>query len=152
MQWNHKQDNPLQENTRPVGVILVFSTLILFSFFQILKLSRVIIRWDILSSLSLSIPPLLQAGEGLVWALSGLLLAWSTWKRKTWAPAGIQIASLIFTLLSWIKLWLFATPDLLQNRWPVNLVLTVIGLGALLGTLNLRSTRSYFGINTAKIP
>ncbi len=152
MQGNGINKNPLQEDTRPKGIVLINYTLLLFSIFHLLKFSQVIIRWDILSSLALSISPFLQGAEGLIWALSGLILAWGSWKRKSWAPAGILVGSLIFTLLSWIKLFLTCESSVLKNRWPVNIVLTIIGLGTLVGILYQKSTRSYFGKNAVKIP
>jgi xanthine/uracil/vitamin C permease (AzgA family) len=111
----------------------------------------VLLRWEVLSSLALSISPLLQGGEGLIWGFSGIILAWSSWNRKPWAPAAILLAGIIFTLLSWIKLIFLAERVVLENRWPANLVLTIIGIGTLIGILRLKSTRAYYGKNPVKI-
>lgn len=152
MQGNDTIIDPFQEKTRPTGIILLSAALIVFSFFQILKFYQVIFHWEILSSLDLSISPLFQAGEGLFWALCGLFLTWGLWKRKPWVSVAIIIACFLFILITWIKQVFFFEPIVLQTRWPVNLVLTIIGLGLLAGLLNLKSTRSYLGKNTVKIP
>ena len=151
MQGNDEKSNPLQGNARPLGVLLLNYSLILFSLYQLLKFSQVLLRWEVLSSLALSISPLLQGGEGLIWGFSGIILAWSSWKRKSCAPAAILLAGLIFTLLSWIKLFLLAERVVLENRWPANLVVTIIGISALIGILRLKSTRAYYGKNPVKI-
>lgn len=145
MQGNDEKGNPLQEDARPATVLLLQYALVLFSLTQLFKFSQVIIRWEVLSSLPLSISPGLQAAEGLVWALTGLVLAWSSWKRKPWVPAAILIAGVIFALFSWIKLFVFAERIILENRWPANLAGTIIGISALIGTLRLKSTRAYYG-------
>jgi len=150
MQGNVEKSNPLQENARPVGIFLLNYSLVLFSLFQLLKFSQVLLRWKVLSSLALSISPVLQGVEGLFWALTGSVLAWSSWKRKPWSPAAILLAGVIFTLLSWIKLFLFAERIVLENRWPANLAATIIGISSLIGILRLRSSQAYYGKNTVK--
>jgi hypothetical protein len=151
MQGNDANPSPFQETTRPTGITLFSIILLLFSFFQLWRFFQVVLLWELLSSLDLSQSPLVQGGEGLFWALWGLILAWGLWNGKHWAPLSLIIANLLFALLSWIKLFWIVEPVVLQTRWPVSLGLTIIGLGFLFGFLNLKSTRSYLGRNPAKI-
>jgi hypothetical protein len=152
MQGNDTKPDPFQEYTRPLGVTLLSIILMVFSLFQIIKVFQVINYWNFLNSLDLTISPLMQTGEGLFWALGGLILTWGFWKGRSWSAVSLVISCLLFALVSWVKLIWINEPFLLQTRWPVNLALTIIGLGSLFGFLNLKSTRSYLRRNAVKIP
>jgi hypothetical protein len=152
MLGNDTNTDPFQENTRPKGITVLSMLLIIFSLFQIIRIFLVITRWNLLSSLNMTFSPLLQGGEGFLWALCGLILAWGLWKGKRWSPLSLVIACLIFAIFSWIKLVFISEPIVLQTRWPVNLLVTILGLGSLFGFLNLKSTQSYLGKITVKIP
>jgi hypothetical protein len=151
MQGNDANTSPFLKKTRPTGITIFSIFLLLFSLFQLWRVLQVILLWEILSSLDLSQSPLIQGGEGLLWAVWGFILAWGLWKGKHWAHLSLIIASLLFTLVFWIKLIWIAEPVVIQTRWPFSLGLTIIGLGSLFGFLRLRSTQGYLGGNPAKI-
>ena len=139
--------NQFREPTRPASISLLCAALLIFSLFQLLKPIQVASSWSVLSSLDLSYPPLIQAGEGLVWASAGLILARGCWKAKAWAPAAVLSTCLLFALIFWIKqIWIYE-PAILQHSWLANLFYTLSGIGILAGILNLNATRSYFGRN-----
>ena len=72
--------------------------------------------------------------------------------EKNMGRIGCIVYGIIFSIASWIKLIWIYEPTYLQTRWPANLTFTLLGLGILIGILNLKSTRAYFGKNTVKIP
>ena len=152
MPGNDTNIDPFREDTRPLAITLSSIILMVFSLFQIIKVFQVINNWSFLTSLNMSISPLMQTGEGILWALGGLILAWGLWLGKRWSPVSLITGCLLFTLASWGKLLVIKEPILLQTRWPINLAVTIIGLGSLFGFLNLKSTRSYLGKNAVNIP
>jgi len=60
--------------------------------------------------------------------------------------------SLLYSFVFWIdRIWI-AEPEGLAQRWPINLLLTILGLGMILLIVNRKSSRDYFQENPAKIP
>ena len=116
----------------------------LISLFHMLKLSQVIIQWDILSALPLTVSPLYLAANGLVWGVSGLILTWGLWTGRSWARKTSISLALIFAAAFWIDLIWITEPDILQTRWMINLVFTFLGLSTILIILNTASSRDFF--------
>jgi hypothetical protein len=105
-----------------------------------------------MASLPLSVAPGLLVLDSVVWSITGVLISVSLWLGKRWARVGCLAFGIIYSVYSWISLLWIVEPSTLQDRWPVNLVFTIIGLGTLLAILNLKSTQIYFGRNAVKIP
>ena len=141
---NHRRNRP---RTITIISILFF----LFSLFNILKLIQVILQWKTLISLQLSIFPLYLAVSGFVWGISGLFITWSFWTGKSWARKPTLVIILLYTIKFWIDLIWIAEPTVLQTRWIINLILTVIGLPAVYLSLYSRSSQNYFNGNPATI-
>ncbi len=125
---------------------------IIISLFHLLKFIQVIIQWSILIKLPLSISPIYLAGDGLIWGSAGLILAGGLWAGKSWSSPAVMILSFLYSLVFWAdRIWI-AEPEGLAQRWPINLILTIIGLGMILLVLSRKSSRDYFRKNPAKIP
>lgn len=139
-------------NTRPKLLTLLVILVFAFSIYQIFVFSQILYQWELLADLPLSTEPVLLAGSSLMWGITGIYLSLSLWTGKSWARIGSMCYWTLFSICSWIRLIWIAEPTTLQSRWPVNLAITVIGLGSLFGILSLRSSRSYFKINAVKIP
>lgn len=139
-------------NTRPKLLTLLAILVFVFSIFQIFVFGQVLYQWELLAALPLSSEPILLAGSSLMWGITGIYLSFSLWTGKSWARIGSMSYWTFFSICSWIRLVWIVEPTTLQSRWPVNLVITVIGLGSLFVILSLKSTRSYFKINAVKIP
>lgn len=126
--------------------------LLTFTGWHFYRSIQALLDFQTLSSLGLVVSPLYLAGNGLVWGAAGAFLSWVIWKRKPWSPTAGTLLSFLYMIYFWADRMLFAQPDVLIRRWPVNLVLTILGLGGALITLNHSSSRRYFQKNPAKIP
>ena len=141
-----------QNNSRPKMLALLAISIFLFSLYQLLRFSQIILHWKILSGLPLSVEPGLLAVCSLIWGSIGIFISSSLWTRKHWARIGCMSYWITYIIFRWIKLIWVIESSTLQDRWPVNLAFTIIGLVVLVAILNLNSTRSYFGKNAGKIP
>ncbi|MCD6424209.1 MAG: hypothetical protein J7L35_01780 [Anaerolineales bacterium] len=125
---------------------------LLVSIFHFLKFTQTIRNIELLQSLPMAISPLYLAGDGLIWGLSGMVLAWGLWKGKRWSSPAAIILSLFYSLAFWAdRIWI-AEPESLALRWPVNLVLTISVFGLIVLVLTHKTSRAYFRKNPAKIP
>jgi len=141
-----------QEQGRPSGITVLSILYFLISIFYLLKFSQVLLQWDNLEKLPLLIRPFYLAADSLVWCISGNILAWGLWTGKYWARPAALIISSFYSLVFWAdRIWV-AEPGGLAQRWPINIILTIIGLGMITIILNRRSSQDYFRINPAKIP
>ena len=138
--------------SRPRQITILCWVYLLISIFHFLKLGQVLFHWSRLEKLPLTISPLYLAADSLVWCVSAIALAWGLWVGRSWARPAAFILSLFYSLVFWAdRIWI-AEPEGLAQRWPINLLLTIIGLGMILLVLSLKSTRDYFLENPAKIP
>jgi hypothetical protein len=143
---------PKQEQGRPPGIKFLSILCILIGLFYLLKLSQVLFKWSLLKELPLTITPAYLAADSLVWCVAGISLAWSLWNGKSWSSSAVLALSFLYSLVFWIdRIWI-AEPEGLVQRWPFNLLLTIIGLGLILLVLRRKSSQDYFQKNPAKIP
>ena len=150
MSGNDTKSN--QEQGRPTGIKVLSIILFLISLFYLLKLSQVILQWSRLELLHLTITPLYLVADSIVWCVSAIILAWGIWVARSWARHTTLIMSLLYSFVFWIdRIWI-AEPEGLAQRWPINLLLTILGLGMILLIVNRKSSRDYFRENPAKIP
>ena len=141
-----------QEHGRPPGIKFLSILYFLIGLFHLLKLSHVLFKWSILKELPLTIAPAYLTADSLVWCVAGIILAWGLWKGKSWSSSAVLALSFLYSLVFWIdRIWI-AEPEGLAQRWPVNLFLTIIGLGMILLILRRKSSQDYFHKNHAKIP
>jgi len=141
------------QTTKRPGMITALSWgVLLISAAHFFKFIQVLLSINTLGVLPITISPAYLAGNGLFWGISGSILAWGLWAGKNWARPTTLIMSILFGLVFWAdRIWI-AEPEGLAQRWPINLILTIIGLGLILLVLSRKSTRDYFWENPAKIP
>lgn len=150
MPGNESKTN--QKQGRPSGIMVLSILCFLISLFYLLKFCQVLLQWSSLENLPLTISPFYLAGDSLVWCISGIILAWGLWTGKKWSRPAAMILSFLYSLVFWAdKIWI-AEPEGLAPRWPINLLLTIIGLGLTMLILNMKSSRGFFQKNPAKIP
>ena len=143
---------PNQEQGRPSGITVLSILYFLISLFYLLKFSQVLLQWSSLENLPLTISPIYLAGDSLLWCISGIILAGGLWIGKRWASPAVMILSFLYSLVFWAdRIWI-AEPEGLAQRWPINLLLTIIGLSVIALILSRRSSQDYFQKNPAKIP
>lgn len=148
----HRTHPRSTQNNRPALITLLSIFIALGSLFSLLKFSQALLQWNNLKNLPLSISPAYLAIDGLVWWATGLVLSLALWRGKGWSRPAVMILSMVYSLEFWVdKIWI-AEPEGLAQRWPINLLLTIIGLGMILLVLSRKSTQDYFWENPAKIP
>jgi hypothetical protein len=139
------------EGTRP-RIITIASVVFLFiSIFYLVKFIQVILQWQILVSLPLTISPIYLLLDGLIRGCTAVFLSWSLWLGKSWAQTAGMIISTSFVAATWLDLVLIAGPNTLITRWPFNLFLTLIGLPLFWLVLSHKSSKSFFRGNPVKI-
>jgi hypothetical protein len=148
----NQQDPPTSHpSQRPAVITSLAVVAALVSIFHLIKFLQVLRDWSVLAELSLLVPPIYLAADGLVWFITGGGLAWGLWKGRPWARLVGHIISLLYFLGFWIdRLWI-ANPDRLLRRWPVNLLISLASLALVLWSLNRPSSREYFQENPVKI-
>ena len=137
--------------SRPKTITLISFMFLLFSLFNMLKLSQAIFQWKTLISFQISLSPLYLVVTGLVWSVFGLFVSWSLWTRKSWARKSTLVIVMFYTIIFWVDLIWIAEPTVLQTRWLVNLCLTIIGLPTVYLSLYSKLSQDYFRGNPAKI-
>jgi hypothetical protein len=135
------------QRSRPRIIIFLSIFLILFSFLYVIKVSQILIQWDILVDLQLAVSPLFLLMDGIVWAISAGFLSCSLWLGKPWIRIVGMIISLTYVFRFWLEAIFFAEPSGLNHRWPFNLVLTLIGLSIFWLTLNHPRCQAFFNRN-----
>lgn len=134
---------PNQKRRRPTGIKVLSIFLFLVSLFYLLKLSQVLLQWPSLEELPLTITPFYLAADSSIWLVSGILMVWGLWKGKCWSRTATQVLSLVYSLAFWAdRIWI-AEPETLAQRWPINLLLTIVGLAIVGLILNRKSSRDY---------
>ena len=139
------------QNSRPKTLVLLSILILLFSLAQLFRFSQIVFNWHTLSGLALSIEPGWLSVYSLIWSGIGVFLALSLWTGKHWANLLGYSSCAIFSIYHWASLIWLVEPAILQARWPLNLALTIIGLGILITILSLKSTRAYLGKNGVRI-
>jgi len=148
----HRTHPRSTQNNRPALITLLSILFALGSLFNLLKFSQALLQWNSLIKLPLSISPAYLAIDGLVWWITGLILSLALWRGKGWSRPAVIILSVVYSLKFWVdRIWI-AEPEGLTQRWPINLLFTIIGLSMLLVILYRKSTRDYFREIPAKIP
>jgi hypothetical protein len=121
------------------------------SIFHLFNFIQFLINLQILQTLPITVSPIYLAVIGLIWGVLGLFLTWSLWTGKPWSQRAGLFLSLAYMIFFWIDLIWLAEPEVLKTRWLINLILTALGLPAVILILNLKSSRDYFSGNPVKI-
>ncbi len=136
---------------RPRILTILSLIVCMVSLFHLFKFIQILINLQILQTLPVTVSPIYLAVIGLIWGVLGLFLTWSLWTGKPWSQRAGILLSLAYMIFFWIDLIWIAEPEVLQTRWLINLILTALGIPAVILILNLKSSRDYFSGNPAKI-
>jgi hypothetical protein len=83
---------------RGAGIIDLAVIFSLVSLTHTFKFWQVILNWRLLTKLNSWVSPYLLAGDGLLWFVITLSLAWGLWNANRWARPASQIASIFYCL------------------------------------------------------
>jgi len=126
----------------PVSVLIVGIALI--TFFRGLRVVLALTRWEFLTTIPISVPPLYFFLEGLLWSGVGGVLLVGLWRGLPWARWTTQAAALLYSTWTWIVLLWIKAPELRRTRWPFTLAVSLLGLGLIALILNTPGSRAYF--------
>lgn len=132
----HQQIEEPIKTTRPVGITIFAISVLLISIYHFTQIVQVIRNWSIILSLPLSISPVYLIMEGLAWTTAGLILCWGLLKGKKWTQRGGVVLSITYIAFSWIdQIWISENAGL-SSKWPADLIISFLGLGAVWMVLN----------------
>lgn len=147
------EESPLTStNTQdkiPWTIVLLLIGLVIFASYQLFGFAQVLIYTKTLAGLGIS--PTTLALARLSWGILASFTAWSIWSRKKWSRLLCTLFAGLYGILFWINHLFIFQSEVFSRRWPVNLVFTFLGFGAITIILKMKSTRAYFGKNTVKI-
>lgn len=133
----------MQSRCRPFRVTLLAVGVLTITSLSLLRLVEAVRQWQFLSSLP-GVSPIYLALTGLIWATIGLPLCWGLWRGHTRAAKCAPVYTLAFALYYWFDKIFIANRATSLTNWPVNAVLTIIGLTYTFWALRARISRIYF--------
>ncbi len=93
----------------------------------------------------LPISPLYLTATGLIWGLTGLILALGLWAGRRWSVAGTGLASLAYSLYHWLDR-LFVVAEGAGRNWLFTLALNIFLLAVVYWCLMNRKAKAFFGV------
>lgn len=137
--------SPVDSGTqRPSWIIALCVLTTLISLSHLLRFILVLSNWQILEQLPLKISPLYLNLDGIIWGTAGVVLTWGLWQGSSSAWIWTQVLALLYAAACWADLLWAAPPSLQSTRWPLNLLLTILGLGFVYFTLYMKASQEYF--------
>ena len=147
MPEHHQIEEPTKTK-RPVGISIFAISILLITIYYFTRIVQVLRNWSTIADFPLSVPPVYLIIDGLIWTSTGLILCWGLWKGKKWAPYGGAILSFLYMIFFWIdQIWISENPGL-TSEWPANLIISLLGLGAIWIVLNHPKSKDYFNIKS----
>lgn len=126
----------------PVSVLIVIIGSI--TLLRGLRAGLTLTRWDFLTTIPITVPPLFFFLEGLLWSVVGGVLLVGLWRGLPWGRWATHAAALLYSAWTWIVLLGLKAPEMRRTRWPFTLAVTLLGLGLVVVILNTKSSRAYF--------
>ena len=130
---------------RPFAVTTLFELVLMFTGLQALRLWGVLTSWDFLSSLPLSVSPVLLGLSAAFWVALGLPLAWGIWSARGWAPRATRWAGIAFVTVHWLDRLILQIKGPQSVNWPFDLLMSAMLLISVIAILALPKARVYFG-------
>lgn len=129
---------------RPFSVTLLGILVLSYTTLYWMRFYEAVSNWDFLSTLLAYPPPIYFVITGLLWGLVGLVICWSLWSGKAWAPKATWIAMTAFTLLYWIDRLAFANHNAWMPRIPFMLAFCLVFYAIALWSLTRKNTKQFF--------
>ncbi len=95
---------------RPIPVTLAFWMVLTLAIWNAVK-AWTFIAWSAtLEEFSTRYPPVVGAASGIVWFLTGLVLAWGLWQTKRWSHWLLPVMAIGYILWYWIERLAWQSP------------------------------------------
>lgn len=88
---------------RPLPVTLAFWAVLILTIWNTLKASTFIAWSAALDEFSTRHPPIIGAASGIIWALTGLTLAWGLRRGDRWTAKALPVAAIGYILWYWVE-------------------------------------------------
>ncbi len=144
---NHQklpEGRPAASPHQPLQIILLSMIFFLLSARELLRFIQVLFYWNMLTALQITVSPLFIALPSLFLGIFGIIVLWGLWPGKPWSRLGGFAFSVLYAFKAWLELLLAPDPLSLQNRWPFQLTITILGLAVVSGLLVHRSSKQHF--------
>lgn len=132
---------------RPWGLAVYSVLAFFFACWKLFQVFQVGLNWRVLNQILPESVPVYLTADGLLWAITGIILSLAVWKGFSWSRLAALISFMIWILQQWIVL--FLAPDQLYFRtgWLSNLILSAVGTIIILFLFNHPASRHYFNGN-----
>lgn len=124
----------------PFRVTLLLCLVLLFTVWNVLQAWTAFAWHDILSEFSAQPAAWILAVSGMVWALTGLFLIWSTWQGKAWAKILLFGTTAGYTAWYWGKQLIWQIP---RPNWLFAVILNLLLVIFIIYTTKLPMREAY---------
>ena len=97
-----------------------------------------------LEALPLTVSPVYLQATGLLFGVSGLIVAWGLWRGEGWAPGATKIFALAAAGVEWLDRLVFAVREIALANWPFALALTLATLAFVFAVLITDEAEAFF--------
>lgn len=125
---------------RPIPVTLAFWAVLILAIWNAVK-AWTFLAWNAtLEEFSTRYPPVIGASSGIVWFLTGLVLAWGLWQTKRWSRWLLPVMAIGYVLWYWIERLAWQSP---RPNLPFVIVIEVVFLTFVYFTSKSLSREAY---------
>jgi hypothetical protein len=107
----------------PFRVTLLLCLVLLFTAWNILRVWTALAWQGTLNEFSAQPATWIIVISGLIWALTGFLVIWSTWQAKTWAKIFVLGATAGYMVWYWGGRFIWQMP---RPNWPFAVILNLL--------------------------
>jgi len=133
-----------EKSQRPFSIVFLAAVFLVLGIRQLVRFILILQHWEMLSFLSLAVPPEVLAAISLGEGVVELLFVWGAWSNQSWSKRIGLSACLLVVVRSWGELLLSADVLRLQTRWPFQLLVTMLFLGLMLYLFQHPTSKKYF--------
>ncbi|MGW8251537.1 MAG: hypothetical protein ACWGO1_12905 [Anaerolineales bacterium] len=133
---------PAVRRRRPLSVTLLVCGVLTLAGINFLRFAVSLQQWVFLNS-TLPVNPLYLSASGLIWAVTGLVLAAGLWLRRAWAVRATQLAALAYSLYFWVDRIFIAQGA--GRNWLFVLAANLLFVFIVFWILSNRKAKAYFG-------
>ena len=129
---------------RPFRVTLLYWLVLSLSVWNALRLWTALSWQNILTEFSASPPPIITALSGAIWLVTGIILLWSIWQKKTWSAILLVGVATAYTVWYWSERLIWQNP---HPNWLFAVIVNLALLMFILFTANFLTREAHERIN-----
>jgi len=129
---------------RPFSITLLAILVLCIAVVYLARLRETLASWSSLVEL-LPISPGYLSLTGLVWGITGFILAFSLWFRVSWSPIVTRLVLVVFTIYYWLENIFLIDHTLRSPNWPFRTAINIIIVAWAFWILSRPGAKIYFG-------